>query len=125
MTMSLDLDRLPRTVSLLSERGVAPDDASYHLDLLDQTRLPYDEVYLHLSDWRAVVEAIKALRVRGAPAIGVAGAAAVVLAASEVEKERPGSDDDFAVQLGGGRRGHIARTPDGGQPVLGGRPRAR
>lgn len=99
MTMSLDLDRLPRTVSLLSERGVAPDDVSYHLDLLDQTRLPYDEVYLHLFDWRAVVEAIKALRVRGAPAIGVAGAAAVVLAASEVEKERPGSDDDFAVQL--------------------------
>ncbi len=73
--------------------------ARHRRDLLDQTKLPYDEVYLHLSDWRAVVEAIKALRVRGAPAIGVAGAAAVVLAASEVEKERPGSDDDFAVQL--------------------------
>jgi methylthioribose-1-phosphate isomerase len=42
--------------------------------LLDQTRLPSEEVWLELSDFRDVVAAIKEMRIRGAPAIGVAGA---------------------------------------------------
>ncbi len=49
--------------------------------ILDQTRLPADEVYLELSDYRDVALAIKELKVRGAPAIGVAGAYAVALGA--------------------------------------------
>lgn len=52
--------------------------------LLEQTRLPSQETYLRLSQYRDVVDAIKRLAVRGAPAIGVAGAYAVVLAAREV-----------------------------------------
>jgi methylthioribose-1-phosphate isomerase len=52
-----------------------------HLSLLDQTLLPAEEKYLDLTDYRDVVEAIKSLRVRGAPAIGVAAAYATVLAA--------------------------------------------
>ncbi|MDI6873243.1 MAG: S-methyl-5-thioribose-1-phosphate isomerase [Actinomycetota bacterium] len=51
--------------------------------LMDQARLPAEEVYLHLADWREVVEAIRAMRVRGAPAIGIAAAYGVVLAAKE------------------------------------------
>ncbi|MGQ9512540.1 S-methyl-5-thioribose-1-phosphate isomerase [Thermodesulfitimonas sp.] len=51
------------------------------LYLLDQTLLPHETRYLSLTDYRAVIEAIKRLAVRGAPAIGVAGAYAVVLAA--------------------------------------------
>ncbi len=47
--------------------------------LLDQTLLPREEVILELEDIEAVAESIKALRVRGAPAIGVT--AAVGLAA--------------------------------------------
>lgn len=50
------------------------------VEILDQTRLPEREVYLKLTDYREVVEAIKSLRVRGAPLIGIAGAYAVVLA---------------------------------------------
>ena len=42
------------------------------LILLDQTKLPTHVKYLHCTDWRQVAEAIKMLRVRGAPAIGVA-----------------------------------------------------
>ena len=53
------------------------------LRLLDQTRLPKETIYIDLDRWPQVVEAIQALRVRGAPAIGVAGAYAVVLAAQE------------------------------------------
>ncbi|MCL2150573.1 MAG: S-methyl-5-thioribose-1-phosphate isomerase [Dehalococcoidia bacterium] len=49
------------------------------LRLLDQTRLPNEEVYLELTDYQDVAEAIKALRVRGAPAIGVAAGYAVSL----------------------------------------------
>ncbi|WP_241155926.1 S-methyl-5-thioribose-1-phosphate isomerase [Adlercreutzia sp. ZJ154] len=51
--------------------------------MLDQTKLPYDESYFCTSDWRQVINAIKQLVVRGAPAIGIAGAAAVALRASE------------------------------------------
>jgi methylthioribose-1-phosphate isomerase len=51
------------------------------LVILDQTKLPLEEVFLDLTDDRAAAEAIKTLRVRGAPAIGIAGAYAVVLGA--------------------------------------------
>ncbi len=51
--------------------------------LLDQTRLPGEEVYLRLGRWPEVREAIRDMRVRGAPAIGIAAAYGVVLAALE------------------------------------------
>ena len=51
--------------------------------LLDQTRLPTEEVDRPCADWREVAEAIKTLVVRGAPAIGVAAAFGVALAARE------------------------------------------
>lgn len=54
------------------------------LILLDQTLLPNTTKYIYYKDWREVAEAIKSLRVRGAPAIGVAGAYAVVLLAQEL-----------------------------------------
>jgi methylthioribose-1-phosphate isomerase len=51
------------------------------LVLLDQTRLPVEEVERACSTWPEVAEAIRTLVVRGAPAIGVAAAFGVVLAA--------------------------------------------
>ncbi|MGI8747318.1 MAG: S-methyl-5-thioribose-1-phosphate isomerase [Deinococcus sp.] len=42
--------------------------------LLDQTRLPQEEVYLDIGTPEAMWEAIEVLRVRGAPAIGAAAA---------------------------------------------------
>lgn len=50
------------------------------LRLLDQTKLPADIQYIECTDYRQVVDAIRILAVRGAPAIGVAAAYAVVLA---------------------------------------------
>ena len=44
------------------------------LVILDQTLLPNEIKYLELDDREAIYEAIKKLRVRGAPAIGVAAA---------------------------------------------------
>jgi methylthioribose-1-phosphate isomerase len=49
--------------------------------ILDQTRLPREEVFLDLDTIPALCEAILALRVRGAPAIGIAGAYGIALAA--------------------------------------------
>ncbi len=48
--------------------------------ILDQTMLPTDEVYLVLETVDEVAEAIRALRVRGAPAIGIAAALGLVAA---------------------------------------------
>jgi methylthioribose-1-phosphate isomerase len=52
------------------------------LRLLDQTRLPAEVVYRDCRTVEDVWEAIKTLRVRGAPAIGVAAAYGVVIGAS-------------------------------------------
>ncbi|KOV57668.1 S-methyl-5-thioribose-1-phosphate isomerase [Streptomyces sp. MMG1121] len=51
------------------------------LVLLDQTRLPAEEVELVCTDAPALVEAIRSLAVRGAPLLGIAGAYGVALAA--------------------------------------------
>ena len=54
------------------------DDA---LLLLDQTRLPTEVVYVSCRDVESVARAIEELKVRGAPAIGVAAAYGVVIGA--------------------------------------------
>jgi len=51
------------------------------LRLLDQRRLPFEETYVDCLTSADVVEAIRDLAVRGAPAIGIAAAWGVVLAA--------------------------------------------
>lgn len=52
-----------------------------HLRLLDQTLLPSETTYLRIDTVEALVDAIRRLATRGAPALGVAGAFGVVLAA--------------------------------------------
>ncbi len=42
--------------------------------LIDQTRLPTEEVYVECQTIEEVAEAIRTMRVRGAPAIGVTAA---------------------------------------------------
>lgn len=59
------------------------------LALLDQRLLPQQEDYVLCTDWQQVVWAIREMVVRGAPAIGVAGAYAVVLAARSHEVGSP------------------------------------
>lgn len=52
--------------------------------ILDQTRLPHQEVYLECRDLESVAVAIERLAVRGAPAIGVAAAMALAMAAGKI-----------------------------------------
>ena len=51
--------------------------------LLDQTKLPNATIFIDIADYRQMIEAIKSLRIRGAPAIGVAAAYGIVLGAKE------------------------------------------
>ena len=55
--------------------------------ILDQSQLPNRQVYLELSSLEELVEAIKALRVRGAPAIGIFAGYALYVLACQVEDE--------------------------------------
>ncbi|RKX25225.1 MAG: S-methyl-5-thioribose-1-phosphate isomerase [Candidatus Zixiibacteriota bacterium] len=49
--------------------------------ILDQTQLPTRVVYNEYGDYRDIMQSIKKLEIRGAPAIGIAGAFAVAVAA--------------------------------------------
>ena len=49
--------------------------------MIDQTKLPNKLVYVKFTDYKDVADAIQALVVRGAPAIGVSGAFGLALAA--------------------------------------------
>lgn len=75
--MNLNLGNLPRTIWVEKSGGASV------AGFVDQRRLPGELVLVRTADWRDVVDAVKTLAVRGAPAIGVAGAAAVMLAAFE------------------------------------------
>jgi len=59
--------------------------ADNSLTILDQTRLPHQEVYIKTSDYRDVITAIKELKVRGAPAIGVAAGYAAALGTLKIK----------------------------------------
>lgn len=62
------------------------------LYLLDQTQIPHEIEYTECSTYKQVIDAIKTMKVRGAPAIGVAAAYAMALA--EIE----GIDMDVAAE---------------------------
>jgi methylthioribose-1-phosphate isomerase len=68
-------------------------DVDGRLEIIDQTLLPDERRMIVLEDAQAVWEAIKSLRVRGAPAIGVAAAMGVVVGARAASDE-----DEEAVQ---------------------------
>jgi methylthioribose-1-phosphate isomerase len=64
--------------------------------LLDQRHLPQEELYLETTDYRDVIEAIRTLAIRGAPAIGVAAAMGAALGALALKTEDP---KDFQIQF--------------------------
>jgi len=65
----------------VSSRVQAVQWQTGNLVLLDQRKLPQEECYLSLSTASSVAQAIKDMTVRGAPAIGIAAAFGIVLAA--------------------------------------------
>jgi methylthioribose-1-phosphate isomerase len=89
----------PHTIARLEDDAVV---------LLDQRRLPAETVELRLSSWQEVAEAIREMAVRGAPAIGVAAAYAVALAAA---RSRAGSVEVLREDVARARAGLAAARP--------------
>lgn len=67
--------------------------AGDHLVLLDQRRLPGEIIYLDLISAKEVWEAIRHLKVRGAPAIGIAAAFGLYLGVRDFTDVTTGSED--------------------------------
>src|ERR1700704_1453267 len=63
------------------------------LMVLDQRRLPTEEVWLRCESANQVAECIRVLAVRGAPAIGLAAAYGMALAAQDGEDLRGAAGD--------------------------------
>lgn len=55
--------------------------------MIDQTRLPSEEIYLEFTNYLEVAGAIKSMVIRGAPAIGVAAAMGIALGAVNTDTE--------------------------------------
>ena len=70
--------------------------ADGRIKLIDQTLLPNEFKQIYCDDLSSIWEAIKSLRVRGAPAIGIAGALGAVLG---IWKSTSKNYDEFAVEL--------------------------
>ena len=81
------------------------DSETGFLRLLDQTLLPEETLYVDCRDSTAVWESIRRLAVRGAPAIGVAAAYGMVVAAQGV------TDNDFLVGLAAAGQYLISSRP--------------
>ncbi|MFJ8820148.1 S-methyl-5-thioribose-1-phosphate isomerase [Streptomyces sp. NPDC102467] len=101
-------DIQPKTVDLSAIRWEEPAEGPV-LVLLDQTRLPAEEVELVCTDPQGLVQAIRSLAVRGAPLLGIAGAYGVALAAARGFDVRDAADAlagarPTAVNLGSGVR---------------------
>lgn len=84
---NIKIPRIPDTVSLDDERSA--------MVVIDQTRLPGETVMLSLTGQHEIWEAIKTLRVRGAPAIGVSAAIGLYLAAKQIAMRCADKDDFF------------------------------
>jgi methylthioribose-1-phosphate isomerase len=96
------------------------------IHLIDQTRLPDDLVVLRIDTLDALVDAIARLAVRGAPALGVAGAMGVAQLAAQLQDEaavrngaaRLRAARPTAVNLAWGVDRALARLPEGPRAVL-------
>ena len=68
------LGKLPRTIEIAK-------DGTW-VRIIDQTKLSYELSSITITQWERMVEAIQRLEIRGAPALGVAGASALCLFAT-------------------------------------------
>lgn len=77
-------------------QSVRLDDDKNALVLLDQTKLPNEKVFLELTEMEDIWDAIYQLKVRGAPAIGIAAAYAVYLG---VKQSKADTYEDFLAEF--------------------------
>ena len=86
--------------NILDMETIALDDAARALVIIDQTKLPGRAEYLHLKTQREIWDAIKELKVRGAPAIGDAAAIGLYLAACAIDTDDRADFERLVAQHG-------------------------
>lgn len=86
--------------------------------MVDQTLLPYEFKYINIESGQQMFDAIKTMIVRGAPAIGVAGAHGVVLYAQELASQNLSRGEFVQNFLKSGLHGN--RAPDSSKFDVGG-----
>ena len=57
------------------------------IEILDQSRLPWEEKYLLLSTYQEVAQAIRQMKIRGAPVIGICAAYGLALAGQAISEQ--------------------------------------
>jgi methylthioribose-1-phosphate isomerase len=60
--------------------------------MLDQSKLPFEVTFIECTDYQVVAECIRTMKIRGAPAIGIAAAMGIALGAQDIRK---GNFDEF------------------------------
>lgn len=100
------------------------DWRDYHIYAIDQTKLPADVVVMEIFTVVDLVDAIKRLAIRGAPALGVAGALGAAMAMRDVPPYRERdlaalrTARPTAVNLAWGMDQALAHAADGEDAVL-------
>ncbi|MEG0376123.1 MAG: S-methyl-5-thioribose-1-phosphate isomerase [Raoultibacter sp.] len=89
----MQLEKLPKTIVLRES-----EHAQLCAIIVDQRKLPQVLEYLSLVTHDQVIAAIKTLALRGAPAIGVAGAAALALYAANESTAKTGGELVFELE---------------------------
>ena len=125
MTDERDID-----VSSVSNENLVPtiDYVEGKVRILDQTLLPGREVILEIGTVSELADAIRSLKIRGAPAIGLAGAYGILLALEEHASELGGVRSGYCFDHQGGmvleelpplRADGIRRAVEGAARTLG------
>jgi len=79
--------------------------------LIDQRRLPLEEVYVTCRAWPEVAEAIRSMAIRGAPALGVAAGMGMALAGREAADRYPTDPAAFVRFCQAATKGLLATRP--------------
>jgi len=107
----------------MSSYSLTWDDSA--IVAVDQRGLPHRVAHLRITTVDELVSAIRSLAIRGAPALGVAGALGVALSALanppwavRRDAERISAARPTAANLAWGVRRALAKLPEGAQAVL-------
>jgi len=84
-------------MNILDYETVALDEEKKALVIIDQTLLPYETKIIELTEAQEIWDAIYLLKVRGAPAIGVAAGFGIYILADKISDEL--SFDEFYVEF--------------------------
>ena len=92
-------------------QNIRYDKATERLYIIDQTLLPNEEKEIELRTVEEMIEAIKMLRIRGAPAIGICAGYCMYALARDIDAK---DNETFYRRAAGGSPAHGCESPLGG-----------